>query len=65
MKARRRRKIHSRKDVLKKIKQLKKDTDNLERVKKGQIGARKEGKAKLVGEKYRLKRKILTTVTEK
>ena len=47
------------------IKQLKKDINILERVKKGQIGARKEGKAKLVGEKYRLKRKILTTVTEK
>ena len=30
------------------IKQLKKDSNILERVKKGQIGARKEGKAKLI-----------------
>ena len=33
------------------IKQLKKDINILERVKKGQIGARKEGKAKLIEEK--------------
>ena len=46
------------------IKQLKKDINILERVKKGQIGARKEGKAKLVEEKYRVKRKGLTTVIE-
>ena len=43
------------------VKQLKKDTNILERVKKGQIGAHKEGKAKLVEEKYRVKRKGLTT----
>ena len=47
------------------IKQLKKDINILERVKKGQIGARKEGKAKLVEEKYRVKRKGLTRVIEK
>ena len=46
------------------IKQLKKDSNILERVKKGQIGARKEGKAKLIEEKYRVKRKGLTTVIE-
>ena len=42
------------------IKQLKKDINILERVKKGQIGARKEGKAKLIEEKYGVKRKGLT-----
>ena len=46
------------------IKQLKKDINILERVKKGQIGARKEGKAKLVGGKYGVKRKSLTAVIE-
>ena len=46
------------------IKQLKKDVNILERVKKGQIGARKEGKAKLIEEKYGVKRKGLTTVIE-
>ena len=44
------------------IKQLKKDINIFERVKKRQIGARKEGKAKLVEEKYGVKRKGLTTV---
>ena len=53
-----RRKIHGGKDILKKIGQI------LERVEKGQIGARKEGKAKLVEEKYGVKRKGLATVTE-
>ena len=43
---------------------LKKDINTLERVKKGQTGARKEGKTKLVEEKYRVKRKGLTTVIE-
>ena len=33
------------------INQLKKDINILQRVKKGQIGARKEGKAKLIEEK--------------
>ena len=46
------------------IKQLSKDINILVRVKKGQIGARKEGKAKLVQEKYRVKRKGLPMVTE-
>ena len=46
------------------IKQLKKDIIILEMVKKGQIGARKEGKAKMVEEKYRVQRKGLTTVIE-
>ena len=44
------------------LKQLKRDINILERVKKGKIGARKEGKAKVVKEKYRVKRKGLTTV---
>ena len=44
------------------IKELKKDINVLERVKKGEIGTRKKGKAKLVEEKYRVKRKGLTTV---
>ena len=44
------------------IKQLRKDINILEKVKKGQIGACKEGKAKLVEEKYGIKRKGLTTV---
>ena len=46
------------------IKQLKKDINIFERVKKDQIGARKEGKAKLVEEKYSVKRKGLTVVIE-
>ena len=46
------------------IKQLQKDINILERVKNGHIGARKEGKAKLVKEKYGVKRKGLTTVIE-
>ena len=46
------------------IKQLSKDINILVRVKKGQIGARKEAKAKLVQEKYRVKRKGLPMVTE-
>ena len=44
------------------IKQLKKDINILERVKEGQISARNESKARLVEEKYGLKRKSLTTV---
>ena len=44
------------------VKQLKKDINILERVKKEQIGARKEGKVKLVEEKYGVKIKSLTTV---
>ena len=46
------------------IKQLKTDINILERVKKGPIVAHKEGKAKLVKEKYRVKRKDLKTVIE-
>ena len=46
------------------IKQLKMDINILERVKKGQIGAHKVGKAKLVEEKYGVKRKGLTTAIE-
>ena len=46
------------------IKQLNKNINILERVKKGLIGARKEGKVKLVEEKYGVKRKGLTTVIE-
>ena len=46
------------------IKQLKKDINILKMEKKGKIGAHKEGKAKLVEEKYRAKRKVLTTVIE-
>ena len=46
------------------IKQLKKDINILERVKKEQIGARKEGKTKLVEEKCGVKRKGLTTLIE-
>ena len=46
------------------VKQLKKDINILERVKKEQIGARKEGKVKLVEEKYEVKIKSLTTVIE-
>ena len=41
------------------IKQLKKDISILERVKKGQIGACKESKAKLIEEKYGVKRNSL------
>ena len=58
-----RRMIHCGKDILKKItKQLKKDINIHERVKKGQIGAPKEGKVKLVEEKYGGKRKGLGKV---
>ena len=47
------------------IKQLKKDINILERVKKGKIGARKEGKTKLIEEKYGEKKKEgLTTEIE-
>ena len=46
------------------IKQLKKNINILKRVKKGQIGEYNEGKGKLVEEKYGVKRKRLTTVTE-
>ena len=46
------------------IKQLKKNINILKRVKKGQIGEYKEGKGKLVEEKYGVKRKGLTTVIE-
>ena len=40
------------------------DINILERLKTGQIGARKEGKTKLAEEKYGAKRKGLKTVTE-
>ena len=40
------------------IKQLRKDINILERVKKGQIGARKDNKAKLVEVSTELKRKV-------
>ena len=46
------------------IKHLKKDITILERVKKDQVGARKEGKAKMIVEKYRVKRKGLAPVIE-
>ena len=46
------------------IKQLKKDINLLERVKKGAMGSQKEAKAKLLQEKYRVKKKGLTTVIE-
>ena len=60
-----RRKVHGgKRRVAEDIKQLKKDINILERVKKGQIGARKESKAKLIEEKYGVKRKDLTTVIE-
>ena len=43
---------------------MEKDINILQKVKKGQIGACKEGKAKLIEEKYGVKRKGLTTVIE-
>ena len=46
------------------IKQLKKDINILKSLKKGQIGASKQCKSKLVEEKYGVKRKVLTTVIE-
>ena len=46
------------------IKQLKKDINILQRVKKWQIGARRVGKAKLIEKKYGVKRKVITTVIE-
>ena len=46
------------------IKQLRKDINILERVKKGEIGARKEDKTKRVEEKCEVKRKGLATVIE-
>ena len=46
------------------IENFKKGINILERVKEDQIGTRKEGKAKLIVEKYRVKRKGLTTVIE-
>ena len=47
------------------IKQLRKDINILERVKKGQIDVHKEGQANLVEEKYEVKRKGLTTEIDK
>ena len=47
------------------IRHLRKDINILERVKKDQIGTRKEGTAKLIVEKYRVKRKGLTIVIKK
>ena len=44
---------------------MQKDVNILEGLKKGKIGTRKESKAKLVEEKYRVKRKGLTAVIEK
>ena len=41
--------------IEKDIKQLKKDINNLEKVKKGQIGGREERKAKFFEEKYGVK----------
>ena len=46
------------------IKQLRKDINILERIKTEQIGAGKEGKAKLVEEKHRVRRKGLIVVIE-
>ena len=46
------------------IKQLKQDINLLERVKKGALGFQKEAKAELLQEKYRVKKKGLTTVIE-
>ena len=46
------------------VKQLKKDINIFERVKRGQIGSCKEGNAKLVVEKYRVKGKGSAIVTE-
>ena len=46
------------------IKQLRKYISILKRAKKGQIGACKDGKAKLVEEKYGVKGKGLSTVIE-
>ena len=43
------------------IKQLKKDINILERVKRGKNGAHKEDKAKLIEEKHGVNRKGLTT----
>ena len=50
--------------IEKDIKQLKKDINILERVKREHIGARKEGKAKLVEEKHEVQRKGLKTEIE-
>ena len=57
------RKIHGG-NIEEDIKQLKNDVNILERIKKVEIGAHKEGKAKRVIEKYRVNRKVLITVTE-
>ena len=46
------------------IKQLKKDINILKSLKKGQIGAHKQCKAKLVDKKYGVKRKGLAAVIE-
>ena len=57
-----RRKVHcGKRRVAEDIKQLKKDINILERVKKGKNGAHKEDKAKLIEEKYGVNRKGLTT----
>ena len=57
------RKIHGG-NIEEDIKQLKNNVNILERIKKVEIGAHKEGKAKRVIEKYRVNRKVLITVTE-
>ena len=43
---------------------MRKDINILERIRTGQIGAGKEGKAKLVEEKHRVRRKGLIVVIE-
>ena len=50
--------------IEKDIKQLKKDVNLLERIKKGMIGVRSKVKANKAKEKYRVERKGLTTVIE-
>ena len=46
------------------IKQLKKDVSFLERLRTGEVHERREGKVKLLKQKYRVKRKRLTIVIE-
>ena len=52
------------KTYLRRFKAAERDINILERVKKGHIGARKKDEAKLIEEKYGVKRKGLTTVIE-
>ena len=58
------RRINGGRDVMRKTNQLRKDINIFDRISRGQIGAGKEGKAKLVEERHRVRRQGLIVVIE-